>query len=169
MNQHLSLDEVFNKLNMTIEDLQNNFPEIETKALNTGANILKRSVVESMISRWPASGRPFTVKVPKKSSSKKPYITKADPISTGVKQSKRMGDTVRVSVAGALPHTAGYLAKMYEHDSRPRYTNKPKAFRGKLTGKQYFSTGINSAEQECFAAMERIITNRLNEMLNELQ
>lgn len=169
MNQHLSFDELFDKLDMTIEDMQSKFPEIETKALNTGAYILKRGVKESMISKWPASGRPYTVKTPKRPTSKKPYITKSTPISEGVGQSSKKGNVVTVSVAGRFPHTAGYLAKMYEHDSAPRFTKSPKRFVGKLTGKQYFSTGIQSSEQECYRVMESIITNRLNDLLNGLQ
>jgi hypothetical protein len=165
MRTHLSFDKALESMDITFDDLITQFPDIETKALNTGAYILRRGVVESMIQRWPASGRPFTVKVPKRPGTKKPYITQTTPISEGVKQSKRKGDIVTVSVAGSLPHTAGYLAKMYDHDSRPRMTNHPKRYVGKLTGKNYFRPGIASAEQECMDAMERIITKRLNDII----
>lgn len=156
---------VFDVLESKFEELIEALPEIETKALNTGAAILKNEIKSHMVTRMPAAGRPFTIKYPKSPHAKKPYITDPEPIVEGIRQSRRKGEKVTVSANGGTPHTAQYLAKMYEHDSKPRYQKKTKRYLGKLIGLHYFQDGIITGETEAVEAMQRVFTSKVEKII----
>lgn len=156
----------------SMEDMQKQMPEIERKALNVGASVLRHAITNTMISRWPASSAPFIVKTPKHPAAKKPYITKPTPIAAdAVRQSRSRNGVVSVAVTGGEPHSASYIAKMYNTDSKIRVMrvrlgkklNKPKRL-GKIRGLGYFEPGVMQGEAECYNAMERVIFNRLEKI-----
>lgn len=164
----------FGKFNYNMYQLESVLVPMTKKALNTGGYIIKKSLKDTLENKWPASGRPFTIKQPKHPKAKQPYITKSDPISDGVRQSSVRNNTVRIYSGGGESHAAGYLAKMYEHDSKKRYQRvvcgvrlaRPKPL-GKLTGVHYFDPGVNVSENKAYEAMERIIYNTIEKTLDE--
>ena len=152
----------------SIRELQEEMPEIEKKALNVGANVLKQSLKEEIITRWPAAGRAFRPRTGGYATSPKPIA------ESGTKQSKVNAGKVKIIAGLGGSGEAGYLLKMYEHDSKPRYQKKIKGktlkrprYIGKLTGLQYFDSGIRAGEEEAYEAMERIIFSRIKQILDD--
>lgn len=173
-NQAARNVDMWGELEAEIKQVQELLPEMEKKALNTGGFIIKDSLKKSLTEKWPASGRAFTVKTAKNPQAKGYYITKTDPISEGVRQSKSQGGKVTIYVGDGGANAPGYLAKMYEHDSKERTAKtylgqklkKPRKL-GKLTGKKYFEPGITAKEDAAYDAMERIIFNRIEKIIDE--
>ena len=157
-----------------IHELNHVLPQLEKKALNVGGYVVKKSIKDTMMDKWPASSRPFTVKHAKNPKAKTPYITKSDPISEGVRQTRAEGGRVIIFVGNGGANTAGYLAKMYDHDSKIRYQktllgkklSKPKKL-GKLTGVNYFNPAVNISEDQAYDAMERILFSKIKQTIEE--
>ena len=152
----------------TIKEIQEEMPDIEKKALNVGAYILKQALKEEIIVRWPAAGRPFRPRTGGYATSTKPIA------ESGTRQSKVNAGKTKVIAGLGARSEAGYLLKMYEHDSRPRYQKSIKGkplsrprYIGKLTGLNYFDPGIRSGEEEAYEAMERIIFSRIEQIFDD--
>lgn len=156
--------QVYEVLDEKLNELFDALPEIETKCLNVGAYIIKEEMKRELITRMPAAGRPFKVKISK--SGKQNYITSPQPMTEGIKQSAKRGNSVAISTRSDA-HTAGYLVKMYEHDSKPRKQKTTGRKLGKLTGVHYFQTGQQVGIPEAFAAMQRVYENRINTIIND--
>ena len=166
--------DMFGSFRANLEQLQKTLNEMQKKALNTGGFIIKKGIHDSMVNKWPASGRPFTVKQPKHPLAKQPYITKTDPIAESIRQTSVRGEKVTMYVGQGDSHSAGYLSKMFETDSKKRFQksrlgkklSRPKSL-GKLTGVHYFEPGFKLHEDEAYDAMERIIFNRIERAIDE--
>lgn len=171
-SQKTNID-VFGKWSADMEKIKRELPEIQKTVLNTAGFIIKQSLKDTLVEKWPAAGRSFTIKTPKHPLAKKPYITKSDPIVEGIRQTSNKGGTVKIYVGTGDANTAGYLAKMYEHDSKKRYyykrlgrpLKKPH-YTGKLTGVRFFNQGINNKLNEADNAVTRIINNRIKKIMD---
>lgn len=167
--------DLFGEFNEQIEQMCKDFPDVERKALNVGAHILRESIKSSIISRWAAAGKPFKVKTPKTAGAKTPYITRSTPIADGtVRQSRVRNGVATVSITGGEPNTASYLAKMHDNGSKTRYMKKrlgkplrPSKSLGFLKGLHYFEPGVLAGENECFEAISRVVFKKLEEIYEQ--
>lgn len=156
--------QVYEFLDEKLNELFDVLPDIETKCLNVGAYIIKDAMKRELVAKMPAAGRPFKVKISK--SGKQNYITSSEPMSEGIRQSSKRGNSVAISARGGDAHTSGYLVRMYEHDSKPRKQKSTGRKLGKLTGVHYFQTGQQVGIPEAFEAMQRVYENKINTIIN---
>lgn len=155
---------IYDVLDENLKELFDVLPDIEKKCLNTAAYIIKNEIKNTLTQRMPAAGRPFIVRYPKR-SGKMPYITSTEPIKEGIRQSSVRNNTSVISARGSEAHTAGYLTKMYEHDSKIRKQKSTGKKLGKLTGVHYFETGLNNSLIPAEEAMQRIYENMITNTL----
>lgn len=156
-------------LDWTFDNMVQELPDVLTTSLSVAGHILKESVKQEFGSKMPAAARPF--KVP--ATSKGGYvINKPDMLIEAAKQSKKDPQHVTVFMGGREPHSPLFIARMYDKDSNPRYVKtkkgmklNPRRYVGKLTGVHYWDAGIQAGEQEAYDAIERIISNKLDNIL----
>ena len=162
------LNGAWNKIN-TFNDAVEYLPEVQKKALNTAANILKNSVKETFVQKMPAAGRPFKVPATSKGGYK---ITRPDPLEEAVLQKSAENGHAKVFMGGREPNSPLFIARMYNVDSKNRYVKtykgqrlNKKRFVGHLTGKDFWDPGIASGEQEAIRAVNNIFYNYTKRML----
>ena len=158
----------WNKIN-TFDDAVEYLPEIQKKALDTAAYILKESVKDTFVEKMPAAGRPFKVPATTKGGYK---ITRPDPLEEAVLQKSAENGHAKVFMGGREPNSPLFIARMYNVDSKDRYVKsyrgvrlKNKKFTGHLTGKDFWDPGIQSGEQEAIRVVNKIYYNYTKRVL----
>lgn len=157
-------------LNEPFEEMVKGVGEVNRKALNTAAYIIKDKIQETFTNKMPAAGRPFKVPATSKGGYK---ITRPDKLVDAVRQSSANDYHATVFMGGRDPGSPLFIARMYEHDTKDRYTKtyakkklKNRRFVGHLTGVNYFETGIQLGQQEAANAVGRIFEHYTEECMN---
>ena len=156
------LNNAWNKID-TFTEAISNVPDLQKKALNTAANILKKSIKDEFVQKMPAAGRPFKVPATSKGGYK---ILKDTPLEEAVRQNSATETHAKVFMGGREPNSPLFIARMYNKGSKERYVRTFKGrkllknrFVGHIDGVDYWDPGIASGEQEAISAVNRIFYN----------
>lgn len=164
-----SLNLAIEWLNEPFDEMINGVGEVNRKALNTAAYIIKEKIQEDFIQKMPAAGRPFKVPATSKGGYK---ITRPDRLADAVRQSSADEYHTKVFMGGRDPGSPLFIARMYDHGSQERYTNtykkiklKKKRHVGHIDGVDYWQPGIQSGQQEATNAVNRIFEHYTEECM----
>jgi len=140
-----------------------NLGQVQKKALDTAAFILKEGVKKEFISKMPAAGRPFKTPATSKGGYK---ITRDDMLSDAVRQASAGTTFTKVFMGGREPGSPLFLARIYNKGSEDRYQKtyrgkklKAKHYLGRVKGLNYFQPGIEGQMGEAYNAVGRIMKN----------
>lgn len=159
------------QLNVSFDKMAVILPNIETTALNVGANMLKESVKSSFVTKMPSSTKP--VRTQKINTY---LVSSNEPLVAAVRQSKvdHAAKSVKVHILGAnKPGSSNFIARFYENGTRERYQTKIKGKRlakkrwiGRLKDYHYFMPTVQSEIGNVGRVMGDIYARKIDKALN---
>lgn len=153
-------------LNKPFDDMIKGVGEVNRKALNTAAYIIKDKVQETFTNKMPAAGRPFNTKTPtgRQVTSKGGYkIIRNDRLVDAVRQSSATTMVTHVFMGSGESGSPLFISRMYNIGTKKRYQKtyrrvklKRKRYLGQLSGLDYWDPGIQAGQPEAINAVNRI-------------
>lgn len=147
-------------IELTIEEMKKEMPNVEKSMLFRGAHIIKQRAQEQFVRVLPNATK----------QSQKYNDTLVDAVKVG----HLNGGTITIHTLGSREKGSGtYRARFFEVGTRDRYQKKingvplkEKKFIGKISPLRFFSTAVQTSQDEAFSAMQNILDNYINKKNN---
>ena len=143
-----------------LEQMQNELPRAEKRALYRAAYFLRDKIRQSLVSS-----------VPKAETHSPKY---SDTLVDAVGFTKVDGASININAMGSRKKGSGtYRTRFFENDTKDRYQKtyrgiklKKKRFLGHITGTHFFSNAVSQNESQAVNLMRDVISEYVRECYN---